>query len=73
MIVGQNEGPSKELIRTLTKVVGDIAGVVLLIAPTVSYNGLVLMVGSAIVGLMCFAGYKWSEPDEDQASSEDSN
>jgi hypothetical protein len=48
--------------------VGGIAGLAVLIAP-MTYNGLLLMVGSVIVGLICFAGYMWSEPDEVPSSS----
>jgi hypothetical protein len=54
----------------LSKVVGGIAVLVLLRAPFTD-TGWMLIAGSVIVGLICFAGYMWSEPDEDPG--EDSN
>jgi hypothetical protein len=61
----------KELIRVLSKVVGGIAGLVFIRAPFTD-TGWMLMAGSVVVGLICVAGYKWSEPDENPLSSEDS-
>jgi len=47
-------------------IVGGIAGLVFLRAPLTGV-GLALMAGSAVVGLACFAAYKWSEPDDEAA------
>jgi len=62
----------KELTRILCKVVGGIAALVFIRAPFTD-AGLMLMAGSVLLGLICIAGYTWSEPDENPPSSEDSN
>jgi hypothetical protein len=53
----------------LSKIVGGIAVLVLLRAPFTD-TGWTLIAGSVIVGLICFAGYMWSEPDEEPPSSD---
>ena len=63
---------SKELIRIFSKVAGGIAGLVFLRAPFTD-TGWSLMAVSAIIGIVCIAGYIWSEPDEEPSSSENSN
>jgi hypothetical protein len=60
----------KEVIRVICKVVGGIA-VLVFFRANFSDTGLVLTAGSIIVGVLCFLGYKWSEPDDDSLS--DSN
>ena len=44
----------KKGIATVAKVVGGIAGVVALFAPTLSYDGLLWTGGAVVVGLLCF-------------------
>ena len=62
----------KELIRILSKVVGGIVALVFLRA-SFTDTGWMLMAISVVVGLVCMAGYMWSEPDVHPTSSEDSN
>jgi hypothetical protein len=61
----------KKPVRILSKVVGGIAALVFFFAPF-TYTGLALMGGSIVIGLICLAGYMWSEPDEAPLSSENS-
>lgn len=56
----------KKLVRGATKVIGGVAGLVLLRAPFTN-TGMELMGGSLVIGLLCFAGYQWAEPDDDGA------
>jgi len=58
----------KEFTRVAAKIVGGVAGLVFLRAPFTN-SGLALMAGSAVVGLACFAAYKWSEPDDEEADN----
>lgn len=60
----------KQVIRTLSKVMGGIAALVFFRAPFTN-TGLALTAGSAAVGAACFAAYMWAEPDDDD--SENSN
>jgi hypothetical protein len=60
----------KEPVRILSKVIGGFAVLVFFFAP-LTHTGLALMGGSIIVGLICMAGYMWSERDRDPSSSED--
>ncbi len=52
----------KQVVRVTSKVVGVIAVMVFLFAPFTN-AGLAFMAGSVVVGLICFAGYMWSDPD----------
>lgn len=60
----------KEVIRIISAVLGGIAALVFFRAPFTD-SGFALTAGSIVVGLLCFLGYKWSEPDEESHS--DSN
>jgi hypothetical protein len=62
----------KELVRMLSKVAGGIAVLVFLRAPFTN-TGWTVMAISALVAVVCMAGYTWSEPDEDTSSGEDSH
>ena len=52
----------KELVRIVSKAVSGVAVLVFLLAPFTT-GGLMLMAIAVLVGLVCFAGYLWSEPD----------
>jgi hypothetical protein len=54
----------KRVIRVLSKVIGYVAGFVLVFSPFTN-TGLALMAVSGVVALICFAAYMWSEPEED--------
>lgn len=62
--------PLKEIIRVISTALGGIAALVFFRAPFTD-KGLVLTASCIVVGLICFVGYKWSEPDEEPPS--DSN
>lgn len=64
----------KTTIRALSKILGGIAGLVFLRAPFTN-NGVALMVGSVVVGMVCIGAYTWSEPNDDDPPLEtkDSN
>jgi hypothetical protein len=53
----------KEATRFISKVVGGLAAAVFLFAPFTD-SGWLAMAASVAVGLVCFGGYLWSEPDE---------
>ncbi|HTR39386.1 MAG TPA: hypothetical protein VMH80_26105 [Bryobacteraceae bacterium] len=59
----------KEAIRFVCKILGGLAGGVLFLAPFTN-AGLLAMTASVVVGLICFAGYLWSEPDEPPSDSD---
>ncbi len=59
--------PFRQFVRVAAVIVGGIAGLVFLRAPFTGI-GLALMAGSAVVGLACFAAYKWCEPDDEAAN-----
>jgi hypothetical protein len=54
----------KRTIRVVSKIVGYVAGFVLLFSPFTN-TGLALMAGSGVIALVCFVAYVWAEPDED--------
>jgi hypothetical protein len=54
----------KRVIRIVSKVIGYVAGFVLVFSPFTN-TGLALMAVSGVVALICFAAYMWSEPEED--------
>jgi hypothetical protein len=54
----------KQVTRVVSKVVGSIAGFVFFVSPFTN-TGLTLMAISVPVGLVCFVGYVWAEPEED--------
>jgi hypothetical protein len=60
----------KEIVRIFSAVLGGIAALVFFRAPFTD-SGLALTAGCIVAGLICFAGYRWSEPDEESPS--DSN
>jgi hypothetical protein len=65
-------GAFKRLVHTVSKLLGLTAGVAFFlcvdIALKLSYEGLVFMVCAAVLALICFAAYMWSEPDIDLES-----
>jgi hypothetical protein len=54
----------KRIIRVVSKVLGYVAGFVLIFSPFTN-TGLALMAVSGVVTLVCFVAYMWSEPEED--------
>jgi hypothetical protein len=54
----------KRIIRVVSKVIGYVAGFVLIFSPFTN-TGLALMAVSGVVALICFVAYMWSEPEED--------
>lgn len=56
----------KRIIRVTSKVIGYVAGFVLVFSPFTN-TGLALMAISAPVALICFLAYVWAEPEEDSA------
>jgi hypothetical protein len=54
----------KRIIRVVSKAIGYVAGFVLFFSPFTN-TGLALMAGSAVVAVICFVAYIWSEPEED--------
>jgi hypothetical protein len=54
----------KRIIRVVSKAIGYVAGFILFVSP-LSNTGLALMAGSAVVAVICFVAYIWSEPEED--------
>ncbi len=58
----------KQVIRVVSKVIGYIAGFVLVFSPFTN-TGLALMAVSGVVALICFVAYIWSEPEEDYAQN----
>jgi hypothetical protein len=55
----------KQCVRGAAKIVGGIAGLVLLRAPFTN-SGWALMAGSIVVGLVCFGAYSWAEPEDEE-------
>jgi TRAP-type C4-dicarboxylate transport system permease large subunit len=53
----------KRIIRVVSKVIGYVAGFVLVFSPFTN-TGLALMAGSSVVAVICFVAYMWSEPEE---------
>jgi hypothetical protein len=54
----------KRIIRAVSKAIGYVAGFLLIFSPLTN-TGLALMAGSAVVAVICFVAYMWSEPEED--------
>jgi hypothetical protein len=54
----------KRVIRAVSKVIGYVAGFVLVFSPFTN-TGLALMAVSGVVALICFVAYMWSESEED--------
>jgi hypothetical protein len=52
----------KRVIRVVSKVIGYLAGFVLVFSP-VTNIGLPLIAISGVVALICFVAYLWSEPE----------
>lgn len=61
----------KKFTRTVSKAIAGLAVLVFLRAPFTD-TGWVLMGAAVIIGLICLAGYLWSEPDVEPAPEEDS-
>jgi hypothetical protein len=60
----------KRIIRTVSKAIGYVAGFLLVFSPFTN-TGLALMAGSALVAVICFVAYMWSEPEEDYPQNSD--
>jgi hypothetical protein len=54
----------KRIIRVGSKVIGYVAGFVLIFSPFTN-TGLALMAVSGALALICFVAYMCSEPEED--------
>lgn len=52
----------KEMVRVITMAIGAIALIVFIVAP-VKGEGLLWILGSAFVAILCRVAYKWSDKD----------